>query len=123
MGRAAGMFVAVIYAVSALTVALVWLDTGFQARELDTVGLIAILILFIPAGFLLIFSLFELVAYFIFMPSITRDGHVFSRVHSTHLIHPLTTAIVLALAGLGILMGGTRAWKAASGPETPQAGR
>jgi protein-S-isoprenylcysteine O-methyltransferase Ste14/rhodanese-related sulfurtransferase len=106
------MFVAFIYAVAALVVALVWLDSGFRARELDTPELIAVLILFIPAGFLLVFSLFELVAYFIFMPSISKDGHVFSRVHSTHLIHPLTTAIVLGLAGLCILMGGAGAWTA-----------
>jgi protein-S-isoprenylcysteine O-methyltransferase Ste14/rhodanese-related sulfurtransferase len=103
-------FVAVIYAVAALVIAFVALDTGFQARELDTVGLIAVLILFISAGFLLIFSLFELVAYFIFMPSIAKGGHVFSRVHSTHLIHPLTTAIILGLAGLCILTGSTSAW-------------
>jgi len=106
------MFVAGVYGVAALVIAFVGLDTGFQARELDTVGLIAVLILFIPAGFLLMFSLFELVAYFIFMPSITKDGHVFSRVHSTHLIHPLTTAIVLALAGLCILTGSSLAWSA-----------
>ena len=106
------LFVAFIYAVAAVVIAFVWLDTGFRARELDTPELIAVLILFIPAGFLLTFSLFELVAYFIFMPSITKDGHVFSRVHSTHLIHPLTTAIVLGLAGLCILMGGAGAWVA-----------
>ncbi len=104
------MFVAVIYVVAAVVIVLVWLDTGFEIRELNTVELIAVLLLFIPAGFLLVFSLSELASYLIFIPSISKDGHVFSRVHSTHLIHPLTTAIVLGLAGLCILTGSKNAW-------------
>ena len=36
------MFVAVNYAIAALVIAFVALDTGFEARELDTVGLIAV---------------------------------------------------------------------------------
>ncbi len=104
------LFVAVIYTIAALVIVLVAVTTGFELRELNTVELVLVLIVFIPAGFLLIFSLFELVTYFIFIPSISKDAHVFSRVHSTHLIHPLTTAIVLGLAGLCILTGSTSAW-------------
>jgi protein-S-isoprenylcysteine O-methyltransferase Ste14/rhodanese-related sulfurtransferase len=66
----------------------------------------------IPAGFLLIFSTFGLVSYFIFIPSIAHDGHLFSQVHGTHLIHPLTTAIVLGLAALCIYTGSLPAWAA-----------
>ncbi|MGO9119255.1 MAG: methyltransferase [Desulfomonilaceae bacterium] len=104
------LFVAVIYAIAALVIVLVAVNTGFELRELNTVELVLVLIVFIPAGFLLIFSLFELVTYFIYIPSISEDSHVFSTVHSTHLIHPLTTAIVLGLAGLCILTGSTSAW-------------
>jgi len=67
----------------------------------------------IPAGFLLVFSLSGLIAYFLFMPSVKHDGHIFSRVHGTHLIHPLTTAVVLGLLALSILTGsvwGGMAW-------------
>jgi hypothetical protein len=66
----------------------------------------------IPAGFLLIFSTFGLVSYFIFIPSIAHDGHLFSQVHGTHLIHPLTTSIVLGLAALCIYTGSLPAWAA-----------
>lgn len=88
-------------------------DTGFSARELSTAELLVFLLAAIPAGFLLVFSLSSLVAYFLFMPSVKHDGHIFSRVHSNHLIHPLTTAVVLGLLALCILTGslwGTAAW-------------
>lgn len=44
------------------------------------------------------------------MPSITHDGHLFSRVHGTHLIHPVTTSILLGLAALCIYTGSVLAW-------------
>lgn len=44
------------------------------------------------------------------MPSITHDGHLFSRVHGTHLIHPVTTSILLGLAALCIYTGSMLAW-------------
>jgi len=98
------------YAVAAAVIISVVMETGFAVRELDSFETVVVLILFIPAGFLLVFSLFELVSYFVFIPSITKDSHLFSRVHSTHLIHPLTTAIVLILAGVCVLTGSERAW-------------
>ncbi len=104
------LFVALIYVIAGLVVLLVAVNTGFELQEPSTVELILLLVLFIPAGFLLIFSLFELVTYFIYIPSISEDAHVFSTVHSTHLIHPLTTAIVLGLAGLCVLTESTSAW-------------
>ena len=93
-------------------VIIVW-DTGFVARDLGSAELVVFLLAAIPAGFLLVFSLSGLIAYFLFMPSMKRDGHIFSRVHGNHLIHPLTTAVVLGLLALCILTGslwGTAAW-------------
>jgi protein-S-isoprenylcysteine O-methyltransferase Ste14/rhodanese-related sulfurtransferase len=80
-------------------------DTGFSARELSTYEFILVLAVSIPAGFLLVPSLFSIVSYFVFIPSISADGHLFSRVHGTHLIHPLTTSIVLALLAVCIVTG------------------
>lgn len=83
------------------------LQTGFNGRQLSTFEVVAALLLVIPAGFLLFVSLADLLCYFIFIPSISHDGHLFSAVHGSHLIHPLTTALVLGLAGLCIFTGST----------------
>jgi protein-S-isoprenylcysteine O-methyltransferase Ste14/rhodanese-related sulfurtransferase len=99
---------------AALTVLVaVWLDTGLVGRDLSTGELVLFLVAAVPAGFLLFFSLTSLATYFLFMPSVKEDSHVFSRVHGTHLIHPLTTAVVLGLLALCVLTGsawGFAAW-------------
>lgn len=86
------------------------LDTGFGWRDLTTYEILAALLLAVPAGFLLFVSLSDLFCYFIFIPSISHDGHLFAAVHGRHLIHPLTTALVLGLAGLCIFTGSTVGW-------------
>jgi protein-S-isoprenylcysteine O-methyltransferase Ste14/rhodanese-related sulfurtransferase len=73
-------------------------------------GAAAVILLVIPAALLFIFSLFGLITYFVFIPSIKGDGHLFSRVHGSHLLHPLTTSIVLGLLGFCILVGSHAAW-------------
>jgi len=76
------------------------LETGFSHGGWSALQLILIVLLSIPAAFLLIASLIGLVSYFIFLPSISQDSHLFLRAHASHLIHPLKTAIVLGLAAL-----------------------
>lgn len=95
----------VAYGLILAVAAAVGLDTGFSFRELETYELIIVVALAIPAGFLLVFSLFGLISYFVFIPSISTDGHLFSRVHGTHLLHPLTTSLLLGLLVLCILTG------------------
>lgn len=95
----------VAYLAGLAVVAAVGFDTAFQTRTMSGTELALFLMAIVPAGFLLTFSLFELITYFIFIPSISGDSHLFVRVHATHLIHPLTTSIVLGLFGLCIITG------------------
>ncbi len=104
------LLIAAPYVVALAVIVVIGLDTGFSGRDLSTYEVILALAAAIPAGFLLIFSTFGLVSYFIFIPSIAHDGHLFSQVHGTHLIHPLTTSIVLGLAALCIYTGSLPAW-------------
>ncbi len=76
------------------------LTTGFSGHEPTALQVIIIVVLAGPAVFLFTFSLFGIVSYFLFIPSIAEDGHLFARVHATNLLHPLSTALVLGLAAL-----------------------
>jgi protein-S-isoprenylcysteine O-methyltransferase Ste14/rhodanese-related sulfurtransferase len=98
------------YVIAAAVVGAVWLDTGFAVRSLGSYETALVVIAAIPAGFLLVFSLTGLASYFVFMPSISGDGHLFARVHGAHLIHPLTTAVVLGLLALCTLTGSLAGW-------------
>jgi len=100
----------VTYVTALAVLILTGLDTGFSGRDLSAYEEILALAAAIPAGFLLVFSAFGLISYFIFIPSISHDGHLFSQVHGTHLIHPLTTSIVLGLAAFCIYTGSVAAW-------------
>jgi protein-S-isoprenylcysteine O-methyltransferase Ste14/rhodanese-related sulfurtransferase len=98
--------VPVIFYLASLAVVFVtaW-DTGFSRHELSSLEFIIVLLLSITGGFLLLASLAGLITYFIFLPSIAQDGHLFSRVHGNNLIHPLNTSIVLGLAALCVFTG------------------
>jgi protein-S-isoprenylcysteine O-methyltransferase Ste14/rhodanese-related sulfurtransferase len=93
------------YALVLAVIAAIGFDTRFTFREPETYELIVVIALAVPAVFLCIFSLFGLISYFVFIPSISSDGHLFSRVHGTHLLHPLTTSLLLGLLALCILTG------------------
>ncbi|MBM4333871.1 MAG: hypothetical protein FJ117_22095 [Deltaproteobacteria bacterium] len=88
----------------AVILATAW-DTGFFRRELGTLKFIIVLLLSVTGGLLLIASLTGIISYFIFLPSIAQDGHLFSGVHGNHLVHPLNTSIVLGLAALCVFTG------------------
>lgn len=98
------------YALAVGVIAAVWMQTGFAVTDLSTSETVLIVLAAVPSGFLLIFSLTELISYFVFIPSITKDGHLFSRVHGAHLVHPLTTSLVLGLFALCVLTGARTAW-------------
>lgn len=89
---------ALFYAVALAAFILSVIDSGFSPQEFTTARTILVIAMAAVAFVLLSITLFELVCYFIFIPSISRDAHVFSRVHSTQLLHPLSTAIILSLA-------------------------
>lgn len=99
-----------VYVGALATVVVTGIDTGFVANELTPYEVIAIIALAVPAVFLFTVSSTALICYFIFIPSITHDGHLFSRVHATQIIHPLTSSVVIGVAALCILTGSTAAW-------------
>lgn len=98
------------YVMAAAVILVAGLVTGFAGRDLTTVEVAAIVCAGVPALFLLINSLFGLVSYFVFLPSVKKHGHLFAHVHGTHIIHPLTTSIVLALLCLCIFSGNLLVW-------------
>ncbi|MBM3300162.1 MAG: rhodanese-like domain-containing protein, partial [Deltaproteobacteria bacterium] len=101
----------VIFAVTAAAAVIVAvLETGFTVRSLDIYELVLVVILSVPAGFLFFVSLTDLILYFEFIPSISDDGHLFARVHGTHLIHPLITSVLLGLAVVCLLTGSLFGW-------------
>lgn len=104
-----GLTILFYVAAVALVAAAGW-ETGFSVRELATWQMAALIAVAVPTGFLLVASLSGLICYFVFIPSITRDAHLFTRVHGMQIIHPLTTSFVLGLAALCLLTGSIAAW-------------
>ncbi len=98
------------YLTASLLVALGVFAAEGSTPGLDVFRAAAAILLLIPAALLFIFSLFGLITYFVFIPSIKGDAHLFSRVHGSHLLHPLTTSIVLGLLGFCILVMSPVAW-------------
>jgi len=101
---------AVFYLGAAMAVAVVALDTGFLPGGLASWQVVLAVVVAVPAVFLLTVSLFGLVTYFVFLPSITRDTHLFARAHGTYLVHPLTTSVLLGMAAMCLLAGSGAAW-------------
>ncbi len=101
---------AFFYLASAAVAAATALDTGFPQRELSVLELILVGLLSLPTAFLLIASLIGIMSYFIFLPSISQDSHIFLRAHASHLIHPLKTSIVLGLAVLCVFTQSQAGW-------------
>jgi rhodanese-related sulfurtransferase len=102
-GLAESRFFTVCFCIASVAIVLVtaW-DTGFSSRGMNLPETILVVLLLIMAGFLLIASLVVLVSYFIFLPSISEDSHIFLKAHASHLIHPLKTSVVMGLAALCI---------------------
>jgi protein-S-isoprenylcysteine O-methyltransferase Ste14/rhodanese-related sulfurtransferase len=98
------------YGAAVGVVVAVYFTTGLVERDPSTWEWAAMVAAGVPAAFLLHFSLVGLVTYFVFLPSVKRDGHIFSAVHGTYLIHPLTTACVLALFALCVYAESLWAW-------------
>lgn len=98
------------YLAAAAVIAVGGLTTGFAARDLSSVEIVLMVVVVVPAAFLLIFSLFGLISYFVFIPSVAKDGHLFARVHATQMLHPLITALVLGLLALCIYAGQVVVW-------------
>jgi protein-S-isoprenylcysteine O-methyltransferase Ste14/rhodanese-related sulfurtransferase len=98
------------YATGVALIVVIGVDVGFRFRSLSVPEVILAIALAVPATFLLIASLSSVICYFVFIPSVSHDGHLFSTVHGSHLIHPLNTALVLGSAVLCLLTGSGWAW-------------
>lgn len=103
-------FTVAIYALFGAVAWTAWQSGGFSAQGLGLTGWILIVIALIIALFLFSVSLFELISYFVFIPSIKSDSHIFTRVHSSQLIHPLTSSMILATMLACVLSGSILAW-------------
>lgn len=110
MGDAERILTVLSYLAAAAVLIAAAVGGDVAGRDLSAPELIAVIAAGIPAGFLLVFSLFGLIAYFVFIPSLGSDGHLFSAVHGTQLLHPLTTAVVLSLFCLSVLAASTLVW-------------
>jgi protein-S-isoprenylcysteine O-methyltransferase Ste14/rhodanese-related sulfurtransferase len=99
-----------LYAGAAALVASALWQTGAATRELSSLEVALLILVAVTAGFLGIVSLMSLACYFIFIPSLARDGHLFTRVHAVQMIHPLTTSVLLGSVALCIATGSTIAW-------------
>ncbi len=102
------MVVSYILAVAIATAVV--LDTRLVFQELSFWKAAVLVALAASAVFLFVFSLWGLITYFAFIPSIKDDSHIFAQVHGTLMIHPMTTAILLGLACLCILTGSAVGW-------------
>ncbi len=98
-----------VYIAALFSVIASFVSPGDPGQEFSSPLFIIFLLITIPAAILFIISAFGIAAYFIFMPSIS-DGHIFTRVHGSHLIHPLTTSLVMGIAGFCIYTGSNAGW-------------
>ncbi len=108
----------VISYVIAAVVAAICLSTGSATGDPGIVRLALVLALAFPAGFLLVFSAFGLIAYFLFIPRFPGCTHFCQGSRRAQLVHPLTTAVLLGLLALAIYTGslpGLAVWLALLG--------
>ncbi len=104
------LYIIVSYLLIAATIAAVSLGPGFSAQSLTPLTIFLVVLVTAIAIFLLIFSLWGLISYFAFIPSIQQNGHVIAVVHATHLLHPTTTAFILALFALCVYVNSVSVW-------------
>jgi protein-S-isoprenylcysteine O-methyltransferase Ste14/rhodanese-related sulfurtransferase len=98
------------YLTAALVVVVAsWVPEASDS-EADAIRSIVTVLVAVPAALLFIFSLGGLLGYFLFLPSLSHDSHLFARIHATHLLHPLTTSIVLGLLAVSIDTASTWVW-------------
>ncbi len=64
----------------------------------------------VPSALLLVFALVGILSYFVFMPSVSEDGHVFARVHGPRLVNPLFSAATGCLLATAIMAGSRLVW-------------
>jgi protein-S-isoprenylcysteine O-methyltransferase Ste14/rhodanese-related sulfurtransferase len=104
------VFTIAAYLAAALVVVVALWVPEVSESEADAIRSVITFLVAVPAALLLVFSLGGLLSYFLFLPSLSRDSHLFARIHATHLLHPLTTSIVLGLLAVSIDAGNIVVW-------------
>ncbi len=98
------------YAICGITLLVVWQSGSFSTQHLGVFGWLIAIAASALAIFLFSITLFQLASYFVFMPSIKGDSHIFATVHSSQLIHPLTSSVILASMVVCLLSRSGIAW-------------
>ncbi len=103
-------FTVAIYGLCGAVVFTAWRSGDFSFQHLGLVGWVLTITAFVTAVFLFSVSVFELISYFVFIPSIKSDSHIFTRVHSAQMIHPLTSSMLLVTFLACVLSQSILAW-------------
>lgn len=93
------------YFLAVVCLAAVGLRTGFTIQPESVPQVLVAVVAAAAAVFLLSISLFQLISYFVFIPSLSHDAHLFGAAHRTQMLHPLTTGVLLGLFSLMLFTG------------------
>ena len=101
---------AMVYVMAGVCLVVTLLDKPETVFEPSTPRVLIAVFIAAAAFFVFCISFFGLVTYLVFLPSFSRDSHLFNRVHSTQMLHPLTTSVVLSLLSLCLFCGSLWGW-------------
>jgi protein-S-isoprenylcysteine O-methyltransferase Ste14/rhodanese-related sulfurtransferase len=101
-----------VYVMAGVCLLVTLLDKPETVFEPSALRALLAVFIAVAAFFVFCISFFGLVTYLVFLPSFSRDSHLFNRVHSTQMLHPLTTSVALFLLSLCLFMGSFWGWLA-----------
>lgn len=102
--------IAIIYSLFGLVLVSAISQSNLSTGPLSFAEWLVVSVIILLAVMLFSVSLFELISYFVFLPSVRSDSHIFTRVHANHLIHPLTTSLVLATFTICVVSRSYTSW-------------
>lgn len=91
---------AVVFCVAIISFIAVYFDNGFKPVAQGWTFFLISLILAAPAAVLGFSSFFGLIAYFAFIPSVSKASTIFSQAHAARMVHPFLSALTLGLVSL-----------------------
>ncbi len=81
-----------------------------EYHQLSTLRTVALVVAGTVAVFVFTISFFGLIVYLVFHPSLSKHAHIFTQVHATQMLHPLSTSCILALFCVCLYYGGALTW-------------
>ncbi len=91
---------AVVFCLAIISFIAVYFDTGFKPVAQGWGFFLVSLALAAPAAVLGFSSFFGLIAYFAFIPSVSKASTIFSKAHAARMVHPFLSALTLGLISL-----------------------